>query len=634
MKTFRVELLPDNIILSVPGGTNLLKAIQESGMSIESPCGGHGTCGKCTVKLVSGTVLEPSAYQLNQELKELGYILACQVHVKDDLTLEIPEFARLTKHKVLLGDEQSEEQKKVYARYPLDPLAKRLYLEIQKPGLENQISDLDRVKAHLLKQHQIEKVDITLECLRKLSDCLRQEDWQITVTLIYIEGTYHMTDVVAGHLLEPVYAVAVDVGTTTVVTTLVDLKSGTVIDSVGTYNKQAKYGSDVISRIIYCDEHPEGLAELQQAIISTINELLEELVVKNKLTKDDILLMSVAGNTIMMHLLMQMKAAYLRLEPYIPGAVQFPTFRALELGLNIGKEAPIVIVPAVSSYVGGDITAGVLATGIIESEQLTLLIDIGTNGELVLGNNEWMVTCSCSAGPAFEGSGISCGMRAMNGAIEKVTIDAETLSITYGVIGNTKPLGICGSGIICLISELKERGIIDRSGQMDLKAKSTRIRIGNEGREYVIAYADECEGQKDIAITESDIKNLLRAKAAIFAGIRTMLAKVEMDVEDIDRFYIAGGFGNSINIKEAIKLGLLSDISLDKYKYVGNTSVQGAISVLLSIEALEKVYHIGESMTYLELSVGNAFMDEFIAALFIPHTHLELFKSINNESFN
>jgi uncharacterized 2Fe-2S/4Fe-4S cluster protein (DUF4445 family) len=337
-----------------------------------------------------------------------------------------------------------------------------------------------------------------------------------------------------------------------------------------------------------------------------------------------------AGNTVMTHMLLGVTASYLRLEPYIPSATKFPALKAKELNININSDGAVVTIPSVASYVGGDITSGVLATMLRYSDELTLFVDIGTNGELVLGNRDWLVTCSCSAGPAFEGSGISCGMRAMNGAIDRIEIDSDSLKAKYKVIGDCSPLGICGSGLICSLSRMMKAGIIDRAGKIFTNKTSKRVRIGTDGLEYILVFAEESGTAHNIAITENDIKNLLRAKGAIFAGIRTLLQMVDLHVKDIGRIYIAGGFGNYINIADAVGIGMFPDLPEDKYEYVGNSCIQGAMIVLLCQEAMQEAESLADMMTYLELSVGNQFMEEFISAMFIPHTDLSLFPTLEN----
>jgi len=374
---------------------------------------------------------------------------------------------------------------------------------------------------------------------------------------------------------------------------------------------------------------PSGIVcrSLVFAIIDTINELISEVAKCNGFVNSDISAVVCAGNTVMSHFFMKISAKYLRLEPYCPAATKFPSVKACELDLDVNPDARVVLLPSVASYVGGDITSGVLSTMFTHSDKLTLFIDIGTNGELVLGNKEWLVACSCSAGPAFEGSGISCGMRAMDGAIDSIEIDPNTYSSTCKTIGEVNPSGICGSGLIYTMSEMLEAGIIDRAGKISDANISPNIRKGTEGMEYVLAFSNESGDGKDVVITESDIKNLLRAKAAVFAGIRTMLQKVDLDIDDIDRVYVAGGFGSYIDISDAINIGLLPDLPIEKFEYVGNSSIEGAIIALLCKDAIKEAQSIANKMTYLELSIGNTFMDEFVAAMFLPHTDLSLFPS-------
>jgi uncharacterized 2Fe-2S/4Fe-4S cluster protein (DUF4445 family) len=508
---------------------------------------------------------------------------------------------------------------------------------LDKPDLFDNMNDLDRLKLSMQKEHGIGDLEINLDILRELPENLRKKDFNITVTVASYYNKNVAVDITAGKSIKPNYGLAVDIGTTTVVINLLNLDTGKSIDKLGTYNRQSSHGSDVITRIVYGDSNRNGYLKLQTEVIDTINELLEVLTKQNKINKDDISVIVASGNTVMSHLFLGMSPKYLRLEPYIPAVSGYPVLRAKELNLDINKNAVVVTMPSVASYVGGDITSGVLTTLMHRSEKLTLLIDIGTNGEIVLGNNEWMMTCSCSAGPAFEGSGIKWGMRAMDGAIDYLEIKkikkplsrySDEYIINYNTIGDLLPLGICGSGLIQLISEMNRVGIIDRSGKINESLNSSRVRKSEDGMEFVVAFTKENGCNQDIVITEADIKNLLRAKAAIFAGIRTMLSEVMLDIKDIERVYIAGGFGRFINIGDAIRIGLLPDLPQDIYTYIGNSSIQGAMIVLLSQEALLEADEIANSMTYMELSIGNAFMDEFISSVFIPHTDLSLFPSL------
>jgi len=631
MKTYNVTIMPENITVSVPEGASLLSAAKKAGIDIESPCGGRGTCGKCAVILLSGEVSEDCYFKQGPD----GYnlILSCQTKVNSDMVIEVPAFSRLTRHEVLLSNKSKAfaTDMAYFENSKINPICKKIHVVLNEPDLSDSMSDFERLKLSLYKDYGIENIGISFNCIRKLPDCIRKGGWKATLTVVYYQGKWEIINIEPGQSLKPALGFAVDIGTTTVAVNLLNLQNGKIIDSVGTYNKQATYGSDVISRIIYCDETPNGLELLQDAVIDTINELIDSILKKWNIDKDDVTAMVCAGNTVMTHLFLKMTPTYIRLEPYIPGASKYPVVRAKDLGLSMNPDSPIVTLPSVASYVGGDITAGVLSTMLTRSEKLTLFIDIGTNGELVLGNSDWMVTCSCSAGPAFEGSGISCGMRAMDGAIDLIDINHDNFEVTVRTIGNKKPLGICGSGLIHSLSEMVDAGIIDRAGKIIGRANCRRIRKGNEGLEYVLCFKEESGTGSDIVITESDIKNLIRAKGAIFAGIRTMLQQVELDMDSIDRVYIAGGFGNYINITDAISIGLLPDLPPEKFKYVGNSSLQGAMIVLLSQQALDEAEDIADKMTYIELSIGNKFMDEFISALFIPHTDLGLFQRSVNE---
>jgi uncharacterized 2Fe-2S/4Fe-4S cluster protein (DUF4445 family) len=629
MEIYQVAIMPENRTVSVQKGTSLLAAVKKAGIDIASPCGRQGTCGKCAVKVISGTCRIEEAVHFPADLKNAGYIPACQATVEADLVIEVPRTSRLSRQKVVLSSQKTRfsRENDYFENNRMDPISRKYSIKLEKPALSDNMNDLDRLKTALYKEYGLENLQIGLECLKKLPALLRANDWQLTATLAELNGVDEITGLESGKSEKPALGLAVDLGTTTVVVSLLELENGKVLDKAGSYNKQAAYGSDVISRIVYTDETPNGLNVMQQAVIDTVNELVKGLLAKNGLEQSELSSMVVGGNTVMTHLFLGVTATYLRLEPYIPGAIRFPAVKARQLGIAINPEAPIISIPSVASYVGGDITAGVLATMLTHSEELTLFIDIGTNGELVLGNSDWMVTCSCSAGPAFEGSGISCGMRAMDGAVDRIEIDGDSFEVRCKTIGDCKPVGICGSGLIYSLSEMMEAGIIDRAGQINESISSRRIRKGSEGPEYVLVFAEDSGTGQDIVVTGSDIKNLLRAKGAIFAGIRTMLQEVQLSVADIDRVYIAGGFGNYINITDAISIGLLPDLPVEKYEYVGNSCIQGAMIVLLCRAAYRETVEISGRMTYLELSAGNLFMEEFISAVFIPHTDLSLFPS-------
>ncbi len=417
--------------------------------------------------------------------------------------------------------------------------------------------------------------------------------------------------------------IAVDIGTTTVTAALLDLKTGKVLSKASRGNGQIRYGADVINRIIQ-QMKPGGKDRLRKAVREeTIVPIMQALFKDSGKTADDISRIVIAGNTTMEHLFIGADGDSIRLEPYVPEFLELTGIDAQTAGLPVAPETPVIFAPNVGSYVGGDITAGVLDTLMWDSDEMTLFIDLGTNGELVLGNREYLLCCACSAGPAFEGGDISCGMRATTGAIDSVRIDAETLEPEYTLISGERPLGLCGSGLIDIISELFRTGAVNSKGRF--VRESRRIRYDEFGGNYVVAFPEESGTGNAIELTEGDLDNFIRAKAAIFSAIRTMLGSLAMTVDDIDRIIIAGGIGSGIDIGKAISIGMLPMIPVEKYTYIGNSSLTGACAMLLSDEATDKVFEIGRNMTYIELSTEPGYMDEFLAACFLPHTDHRLF---------
>ncbi len=650
-----VTFLPAGVKVEVESGTDLLTAASKANIEIKAPCGGDGTCGKCAVKLTSGTAKARRESHLATRLAEKGYNLACQTIVQDeDLVVEIPKTSAMSKHQVLVdssaaGQGMSEalsdyllhvwQLKELFQQkqecplngYPLNPLCRRIKLTLPPANLQDNRDDLNRLTLALKKETKCTDINVPLSIIRNLGEILRADNFKVRVLLFEVNGKAEVLAIVPGHESKPLYGVAVDIGTTTVVAYLLDLDKGRILETAGTHNRQARFGDDVISRIVYAVDEEDGMKTIHQAIIDTINTLIMDLLVKQRHIKEnDIRVMMTAGNTTMAHLFLGINPKFIRLEPYIPTANFYPVVKAQELGIRINADALVFSYPSVASYVGGDIVSGTLFTGMgNEDAPISLLIDIGTNGEMVLGAGDWLVTCSCSAGPAFEGSGITFGMRAMYGAIERMEVDPQTYEVSYTTVNNGKPVGICGSGLIDCLAKLRQTGIIDRAGKFQTSLPTERMRIGEAGPEFVLVWKEETELDRDIIISEADVKNLLRAKGAVFAGIRTLLNVVGFELESIEHIYVAGGFGNYLNIPDAIAIGLLPDIPLEKYKYVGNTSAKGACMALLSQEAWVEANNLASKLTYIELSVGNLFMDEFVSSLFIPHTDLTLFPNVS-----
>ena len=626
--------MPENHTVEAEYGTSLLKAAAKAEIFIKSGCGGKGTCGACKVVVLNGEPLVTGTGNLTSEQISSGVRLACQTMIQGDLTIEVPQESRLQEHQVLMGDVHKgileESGHDLLEKFGHHPLAMKLRISLSAPTLTSNTSDWARLNLELKRVLKAgdKSIHIPLSILKHLPEALRKANWDVSVTLTDIDSGFTVTHIEPGNDLPP-YGLAIDIGTTTVVVYLINLSTGEIDDLQGSYNKQAKFGDDVISRIVYAVEDVEHLEEIQHNVIETINELINKILARQSLTKFNISCAMVAGNTTMTQLFLGVDPRYIRLEPYIPTMTSIPSISAQEIGLQMLPEALIHCYPSVASYVGGDIVSGTLVTDLANGEDISLFIDIGTNGEIVLGNQDWLVACACSAGPSFEGGGIMFGMRAMPGAIERVIIDSDTLDVSLKVIGNRLPVGICGSGLVDCVSKLLGAGIIDRAGNYQLghHSGSERLRTTSDDKEFVLAWAHQSGGENDVVITENDVKNLIRAKGSIYAGIRSLLNMVAVDIEMISRIIIAGGFGNYLNIHDSVQIGLLPDLESERYEFIGNASVKGARLALLSQNAWREADELGRKMTYVELSVGATFMDEYVSALFLPHTDLSLFPS-------
>ncbi|UCE74710.1 MAG: DUF4445 domain-containing protein [Methanomassiliicoccales archaeon] len=648
-----VTFQPDNKSVKVELGERILNAAVAADVFINSVCGGLGKCGKCKVQ-VKGDVSKRDSELLTEEEKENDFVLACESAVMGDLEVYIPEASRAAKHQILVKSKEIDLKR-------LTPITRKLRLTLPVPSLEDNISDFERIKRGLAEQN-IENPRISASLLRNCAKALRENLWDVGATIAEVNGTNEIVNIDSKDSIKKHFGLAIDIGTTTVVVSLIDLNTGETISTKSNYNKQIVCGEDVLARINYAEEEEGGLPRLNKLIVETINFLIENLTLDDELCrrgieygtcKDDIIGIVAAGNTTMSHLFLSLDPQHIRLEPYIPTVSLIPTLRARDLNLEVNPEAVVYCVPCRSSYVGGDITADILASGLTKKEELSLLIDVGTNGEAVMGNKEWLVSCSCSAGPAFEGVEVQHGMRASMGAIEKIALtvlpkeNGMEISVFYKTIGDIKPKGICGSGLIDLLAEMFIHGIIDKGGNIN-DLLSPRIRDGIEGKEFVVAWAhetslgrdmiahkkedgeivmEESEG-KDIVITEADIKNIIRTKAAVYASCSVLLKSMNHTFEDLDKIYIAGGFGNYIDLKKAILLGLFPDVPLKKYDFIGNGSLGGAKLALLSKDMREEAERIYKMMTYIELSVNNMFYNEFTSALFLPHTDTNLFPTV------
>lgn len=606
-------------ILSGSEGEDLFHALKRQGIYLVASCGGKGVCGKCKVKVSGGRHESLSHGKLSLKERAEGFVLACQTVPKEDVIIEIPKESMLA-----VGDKiaisKSRDLFELFESFSVEvsPVVKHLCLDVPHPTIHDNISDIERLK-RALEAMGIKGMRFSHGFVSSMARALREAGWQIILGYTEDLETVFIDN---GNEYKDKYGLAVDIGTTTVVVYLVDLLDGRLIDVGSTYNSQIRYGDDVITRIVHATEGG-GLTELRDAVVQDINDILTPLMERHSVERKDIESLVVAGNTTMSQLFWGLDPAPIREEPYIPTVNFFPKWRAGTAKISVNSQAPVYTVPCIASYVGGDIVAGVLASKMHRSPEISLFMDIGTNGEIAVGNNEWLMTAACSAGPCFEGSGIKHGMRATEGAIESVRINPNTLEPELGVIGDSVPVGICGSGMIDAISEMFLTRVVDQKGKLARQTRTDRIREGEDGVEFVLSRQG-----KDVVLTEVDIENIIRAKAAIYAGVSLLLKEVGFGLDAVQRVYIAGGFGNYLNVGRAIILGMLPDLPKDKFIFLGNTSIAGAYLCLLSEDLRKEAEKIASTMTYMELSVSRGFMDEYLSALFLPHTDIALFPTV------
>ncbi len=625
----RFDDRPDPVRVST--GTLVVEAARLAGVDILQPCGGQGRCGRCAVKVESGEVRRRSTLRLSPADVEAGFALACQAVVEADVSITVPPQERIERR---LTTDQVAREITVPDGYDAVKVqaVQRSTVSLSPPSMDDQTDDWSRICAALRRQAGIERLDASVAQIRSLGRTLRSADWRVAVIYDLYAGSDSTARLIRVRPAAEVegttlWGLAIDVGTTTVTVWLVDLASGEVKAQVSEYNRQIARGEDVISRIIYASKN-DGGEELRGLVLETINELLRLACLRAQIEAKDIVKASVTGNSTMVHLLLGIPAETIRLEPFITSINQVPILPARDVGIEIDPEGSVDVLPGVASYVGADITAGVMSLGLDSPDEVVLFIDVGTNGEIVLGSSEWLVTCACSAGPAFEGSGVVHGMRASKGAIEEAWINAENHEPSCRVIGNVKPRGICGSGLIALVAEMFLTGILDKGGHFSQGLPTPRVREGEHGSEYVVAWGRETETGEDIVVTRVDVFNLLRAKAAVYAGFNILADRVGVPFGSVQRLLVGGSFGKYINVEKAVGIGLLPDMPWDRFEFLGNTSVKGAYLALLNRDDRAAVEEIASRMTYIELSADNTFYEAFTSALFLPHTDLSRFPSV------
>ena len=621
-------------------GDNLLELARRANVAIDAPCSGNGSCGKCRVKLVEGEVETIPSRHITEEEFEAGWRLSCNCKVTGDCTVFVPDIASAYQSRMKTADLSSPKEINIFedcqaqlksSGIEFSNQFRAVVVEMAEPTMDDTMPDNERLTWALQEALGVENVKIPFCVMVKLASTLRENNFRVCVKGEVQEDTFLCMEI-TGAEDTAIVGCAIDIGTTTVTMVLTDLTTGKLLAKGSSGNGQIRYGADVINRIIE-SSRPGGKKKLQDAIVKeTLTPIIANLCKSANISARSILRLCVGANTTMNHLLVGVDADPVRMDPYIPSFFAWEGLTAGDLKLPANPLAPIVIAPNIGSYVGGDITAGTLATMMWDRDEMTLFIDLGTNGEIVFGNRDFLMSCACSAGPAFEGGDISCGMRATDGAIEAVTIDKESMEPTLTIVGDAgqKPVGICGSGIIDIISELFRCGIINARGLFAREGSRVARDAHGMGR-YILATAEESETHREVSINEVDIDNFIRAKGAIYSGIDTLLQSVDMTPDCIDKVMVAGGIGSGINMKNAINIGMLPDVELEKYQYIGNSSLTGAYAMTMSDEAMDKCHEVGANMTYLELSTYPGYMDSFVAACFLPHTDASLFPNSKQE---
>lgn len=606
MADITVHFLPQNLTVTVPKGTSILRAAAKAGIKLQSLCGGEGTCQRCEVNIVNKGKIGLKGEKLVAPQEYVPTVLACVVEVQNQMVIYVPEHS-LVREPASMIEIKPEKQIRGTLQLPEGmshtPLVQRFYLKLSKPSLSNQLADSQRLCDGVQKKVGKGSVYIDISVLSGLPDILRSNQYKVTTTVLKTDTGYKIVNVEGGDTSQKQFMVVIDIGTTTIMAHLLDTNSRELIHMEVCFNCQSVHGSEVTRRMIAAEKN--GVGELQQLVVKDINALIGELCNKAGVQPQDILAVVCAGNTVMTHFLYALPTDRIRRSPYIPVAVSVPVIPAEDVGITVSPHTRLFCLPAISGWVGSDITSGILATGLDQSEDISLLMDIGTNGEIVIGNKEWMVACSASAGPALEGASVECGMQAQKGAVERVWILDET--IAYSTIGGEQAQGICGSGIIDLIAVLLKKRIINRSGK------------------FVDAQKDRFQLTDAVYITESDIENIITAKAAIFAAMKILLKQLHLTFNDIDRFFIAGAFGKHIHKESAQMIGLLPPQAAEKLQFVGNTAIGGATLVALSEKARERILSISKVVTYFDLMAADNYVEEFKQAMFLPHTHIEEF---------
>ncbi len=639
-----VTFLPLGRGVQAAPGDAVIDVARAAGILLASECGGKGTCGSCMVLVEQGAVSGDSRSFLPAPAVEEGFVLACRSSIGEhDVILRLAatrtapttgQFADAPRPDPEAPDVSGASGAPDAPDTAADHFVRRAVITVSEPQPEDGLSDLDRLERALLPIAGAQSLHCPLPLLRSLPLALRQSSGHVCCTWFTQGSQALLLDLRPGEPGAPdapLLGAAVDLGTTSLAVQLLDLETGAVLAGVSDYNPQRERGLDVISRINFA-QRPGGLEELRGLVVSGVNDLLHRAAAEAGRAQDEIMALSLAGNTVMTHLLLGVEPEYVRLAPYTPAVLRPQLLRAKELGLEAHPLTPALLAPGVGSYVGGDIVAGLLCTPLADTGDtaggLRLYLDIGTNGEVVVGDGDFLMGCACSAGPAFEGGGLRCGMCAGIGAVERCDVDPETGAPRLGVIGEGPVAGICGSGAIELLAALFRTGWLDAAGRFDRQRPSTHIRIQGRHAAYVLASAAESATGREVLLSEADIDNLLRAKAAIHAGCALLLERAGLDFTDLAEVIVAGGFGRFLDVEAAVTIGLLPDLPRERFRFIGNASLAGATRTVRSRREQERQAALADRLTYVELSTEPAYMDQYTAALFLPHTDAARFPSV------
>ena len=614
IKKITVKFLPEGKCVSVLEGSTILDAVLEAGVDLSTLCGRKGVCGKCQVVIAKGELTPLTEFEykhIPREKLELNYRLACQAKLLKDTLVKIPEEARTGKQKlVIMGVEPP---------VKLEPKLKKVYVELTPPTLLDPKAD-DLRLLDKIDEMNFRDLEISYETMLKLPTVLRKGEWKATATLYDNE----IVNIEPGDTRRKLYGFAVDIGSTKVAGFFVDLNTGKLVHARGTMNPQMQFGEDVMSRISFAMQNHDGTTKLQKAIVGCINDLIDKACGIVGIDSTEISEVTIVGNTAMHHLFLGVDTEHVGLCPYSPVIKRPVAVKSKKLGISINPEGYVFVAPNIAGFIGADHVAGILATQILSSDELSMFIDVGTNTEIGIGNRERFVACSTASGPAFEGAHIRFGMRAATGAIERVRIDSETLEPELKTIDDAKPRGICGSGIIDVIAEMLKSGVIDTTGRIRTEIKHPRVRNGPQGPEFVLVWKDEtASGQENIVISQQDVREIQKAKAAIHTGWEILTKTLNVKKEELRRVFIAGAFGSYIDPESAITIGMLPEVYLDIVKFVGNTAGSGARLILKSKDMREEANKVASDVEYLELAAHPEFEEAYINSLYLPHSRIE-----------